>query len=156
MGAALRRAEPRTQQPVRAAGGRPGRHGRQRPAPRVVAAHGWTSTATASSCRAGLGRYRNVPEIPRDPYDIPVSLAKRLFGYQQTIELRPPEQALYDRAFKLSGDHRTLLPPLLAGDVLRGTTGSKASRVSPASRDDTHIDGAGAVHLGALEQLASR
>jgi hypothetical protein len=53
----------------------------------------------------GLRRYRDVPEIPRDPYDIPISLAKRLFGYQQTIELTPAEQAVYDRAFELSGDH---------------------------------------------------
>lgn len=53
----------------------------------------------------GLHRYREVPEIPRNPYDIPVSLAKRLFAYQQTITLTPAEQAIYDRAFKLSGDH---------------------------------------------------
>jgi hypothetical protein len=53
----------------------------------------------------GLRRYRDIPEVPRDPYDIPVSLAQRLFGYQQTIQLTPAEQAIYDRAFKLSGDH---------------------------------------------------
>jgi hypothetical protein len=53
----------------------------------------------------GLRRYRDVPEVPRDPYDIPVALAKRLFAYQQTIKLTPAEQAVYDRAFKLSGDH---------------------------------------------------
>jgi hypothetical protein len=53
----------------------------------------------------GLRRYRDVPQVPGDPYDIPVSLAKRLFAYQQTIKLTPGQQAVYDRAFKLSGDH---------------------------------------------------
>lgn len=53
----------------------------------------------------GLRRYRDVPEIPRDPYDIPISLAKRLFAYQRAIKLTAAEQATYDRAFKVSGDH---------------------------------------------------
>ncbi len=51
---------------------------------------------------AGLRRYAHVPEVPSDPYDIPVSLAKRLLGYQKSIELTTAQQATYDRAMKLS------------------------------------------------------
>jgi len=51
---------------------------------------------------AGLRRYAHVPEVPSDPYDIPVSLAKRLLGYQKSIELTTAQQATYDRAMQLS------------------------------------------------------
>jgi hypothetical protein len=49
----------------------------------------------------GLKRYATVDVIPKDPYDIPVALAKRLIGYQ-AIELTPKQKALYDRATELS------------------------------------------------------
>jgi hypothetical protein len=52
----------------------------------------------------GLRRYSDVPEIPRDPYDIPVGLAKRLISYQQTIELMPEQNATYERAVRLSDE----------------------------------------------------
>lgn len=51
---------------------------------------------------AGLRRYAHVPEVPSDPYDIAVSLAKRLLGYQKSIELTTTQQATYDRAMQLS------------------------------------------------------
>ena len=54
---------------------------------------------------AGLRRYAHVPEVPSDPYDIPVSLAKRLLGYQKSIELTTAQQATYDRAMQLSEEH---------------------------------------------------
>lgn len=53
----------------------------------------------------GLRRYAAVPEIPRDPYDIPVALAKRLLSYKQTIKLTPAQQSTFDRAMKLEGGH---------------------------------------------------
>jgi len=43
--------------------------------------------------------------IPRDPYDIPVNLATRLISYQQTIDLPSRQQAVYDRAVRLSYEH---------------------------------------------------
>lgn len=46
-------------------------------------------------------RYADVDVIPRDPYDISVSLAKRLIGYQ-SIELTPAQQRTYKRAIPLS------------------------------------------------------
>ncbi len=51
---------------------------------------------------AGLRRFAAVPEIPRDPYDVPVTLAKRLITYDERIELSEAQQATYDRAMKLS------------------------------------------------------
>lgn len=50
----------------------------------------------------GLKRYAAIPQIPPDPYDIPVTLAKELLGYQKTIRLTPGQQATYDEAVKMS------------------------------------------------------
>lgn len=50
----------------------------------------------------GLKKYAEIPQIPIDPYDVPVSLAKQLFDYQQTIQLTPAQQAVYDEAAKIS------------------------------------------------------
>lgn len=50
----------------------------------------------------GLEKYRDIPEIPSDPYDIPVSLAKKLLAYQKEIKLSQEEQEIYDQAMELS------------------------------------------------------
>lgn len=50
----------------------------------------------------GLKKYADIPQIPADPYDVPVSLAKQLFEYQRTIQLTSDQQAIYDEAAKLS------------------------------------------------------
>jgi hypothetical protein len=39
-----------------------------------------------------LTKYADIPQIPSDPYDVPVSLAKQLFEYQATIYLTPDQQ----------------------------------------------------------------
>jgi hypothetical protein len=49
----------------------------------------------------GLKKYRNIPEIPPDPYDIEASLAKRLMSYYD-MELTPEEQTAYDYAMENS------------------------------------------------------
>lgn len=51
-----------------------------------------------------LGRYRAVPEIPADPYDVPLALAQRLVSYDRTITLTPAQQATYDQAVLLSDE----------------------------------------------------
>lgn len=51
---------------------------------------------------AGLRAYASVPEIPTDPYDVSVALAKRLIAYDERIELSDGQQSAYDRAMKLS------------------------------------------------------
>lgn len=53
----------------------------------------------------GLHRYDNVPEVPADPYDIPVTLAKQLIAYDREIALSPRQQSVYDEAVKLSHEH---------------------------------------------------
>src|SRR5439155_696701 len=52
----------------------------------------------------GLRSYASVPEIPSDPYDISVDLAKRLIAYDAIIRLTPSQRAIYDRAVKLSDE----------------------------------------------------
>jgi hypothetical protein len=49
-----------------------------------------------------LRRHRQIGEIPRDPYDIPVALAKRLLLYQAAIRLSPRERSLYRRGMEMS------------------------------------------------------
>jgi len=50
----------------------------------------------------GLEKYKNISQIPEDPYNIPVTLAKELFEYQKTITLNSEQQKIYDEATKMS------------------------------------------------------
>ena len=50
----------------------------------------------------GLKRFAGISQIPEDPYDVPVSLAKQLFEFQKTILLTSGQQAVYDQAVTLS------------------------------------------------------
>lgn len=49
----------------------------------------------------GLKKYENIPEIPKDPYDIDAGLTKKLIGYYD-ITLTPEEQKVYDYAMENS------------------------------------------------------
>jgi hypothetical protein len=49
-----------------------------------------------------LRRDATISEIPRDPYDVPVALARRLLSYDKSIRLSPRQQATYDRAMSMS------------------------------------------------------
>src|SRR5713226_7626654 len=49
-----------------------------------------------------LTRYRAISQMPADPYDIPVSQARELIGYDRSISLNPAQQARYKQAKKLS------------------------------------------------------
>jgi cytochrome oxidase Cu insertion factor (SCO1/SenC/PrrC family) len=53
----------------------------------------------------GLRAYARVPVIPADPYDVPVTLARRLTSYAESITLTASQQAAYDGAVKLSHEH---------------------------------------------------
>jgi len=46
-------------------------------------------------------RYPMIDVIPKDPYDVPVTLAKRLISYQ-SIRLTPAQRRTYQRAKPLS------------------------------------------------------
>jgi len=52
-----------------------------------------------------LRRYAFIAQIPRDPYDVPVSLARQLLHYDNTIHLSARQQATYDRAMRMSHQH---------------------------------------------------
>lgn len=49
-----------------------------------------------------LRKYSDIPQIPEDPYNISVPLAKELFDYQKSIQLTSDEQKIYDSAMQMS------------------------------------------------------
>jgi hypothetical protein len=49
-----------------------------------------------------LRRYATIPQIPKDPYDVPVSLARQLLHYDHSIHLSTRQQKTYDRAMHMS------------------------------------------------------
>jgi len=49
----------------------------------------------------GLKKYKDIPEIPPDPYDIEAGLAKKLLSYYD-LQLTPEEQKAYDYAMQNS------------------------------------------------------
>ncbi len=51
----------------------------------------------------GLKRYKDIPEIPSDPYDINAGLAKKLKVYYD-VKLTPEEQKAYDYAMANSNE----------------------------------------------------
>jgi hypothetical protein len=49
-----------------------------------------------------LRGYAAIPQIPTDPYDVPVSAARGLLRYDSSIHLSDRQQATYDRAMAMS------------------------------------------------------
>lgn len=50
----------------------------------------------------GLKEYSKFSQVPEDPYDIPVTLAKQLLEYKDSIVLNVEQQKIYDEAMELS------------------------------------------------------
>jgi len=50
----------------------------------------------------GLRAYATISQIPRDPYDVPVSLAKRLFAYDRAVRLSPGQARTYSQGMRMS------------------------------------------------------
>lgn len=50
----------------------------------------------------GLKKYSHITQMPTDPYDIKVSLAKELLNYQKDIKLTADQQKIYDDAMMMS------------------------------------------------------
>jgi hypothetical protein len=48
----------------------------------------------------GLKKYSSIPEIPSDPYDIEVKLAKKLLTSDRNLQLTSEEQKAYDYAMQ--------------------------------------------------------
>jgi hypothetical protein len=53
----------------------------------------------------GLANYATVREIPTNPYDVSVRLAKRLTSYADAIQLTPQQESIYRRAMRLAREH---------------------------------------------------
>jgi hypothetical protein len=53
----------------------------------------------------GLANYSNVPQVPKDPYNISVSLTEELLGYDKNITLNSAEQSAYNQAVNMSTVH---------------------------------------------------
>lgn len=53
---------------------------------------------------AGLQKYKDIPEIPPDPYDIEAGLAKKLLTYYDDLALTEEEQKVYDYAMEHSNE----------------------------------------------------
>jgi len=51
--------------------------------------------------RTYLQKYSNIKDIPKDPWNVPVSLARELTNYDKTIQLTSEEQAIFDGAFDI-------------------------------------------------------
>jgi hypothetical protein len=49
-----------------------------------------------------LRRYAATPQIPRDPYDVPVALGRTLLRYDSAIHLSARQQAIYAHAMEMS------------------------------------------------------
>ena len=53
---------------------------------------------------AGLRQFADFPQVPRDPYNILVGLARELLGYQ-SLSLTRAQQAAYDGAVVKAREH---------------------------------------------------
>lgn len=53
----------------------------------------------------GLKSYRAISEIPTDPYNISVPLARRMIAFNDQFKLSADEQKVYNQATKLSDEH---------------------------------------------------
>jgi hypothetical protein len=53
----------------------------------------------------GLKAYADNSEIPPDPYDVPVSLAKHLLSLDSSLTLDTAQQKVYSEATKLATEH---------------------------------------------------
>jgi len=68
----------------------------------------------------GLRVYREVAQTPRDPYDIPATLAKRLLRYDRTIRLSGAQHRAYARAMAMSDQKGPCCCPCWRWNAFRG------------------------------------
>lgn len=83
--------------------------------PEMIASYSKSGRLQGSCCNAmdletyqgqvrDLKRYGNVSAIPRDPYDVPVPLAKQLLAYDRTISLTAAERSVFAAAMRMTPD----------------------------------------------------
>lgn len=51
---------------------------------------------------AALQKYKDIPDVPLNPFKTPVKIAKKWIDYDKTTTLTPQEQAVYDQAMAMS------------------------------------------------------
>ena len=68
----------------------------------------------------GLLAYQRVWQIPRDPYDIPVVLAKRLLAYDRALSLSVAQARVYERAMRSSREQGPCCCHCWRWDAFRG------------------------------------
>ncbi len=68
----------------------------------------------------GLRTYRRFAEIPGDPYDVPVSLAKRLLSYDRTVHLSRRQMGTYRQAMAMSHTKGPCCCPCWRWNAFRG------------------------------------
>lgn len=68
----------------------------------------------------GLRAYRAISQIPRDPYDVPVSLAKRLLAYNAAIPLTTGQARTYARGMLMSREKGPCCCHCWRWDAFRG------------------------------------
>jgi hypothetical protein len=52
----------------------------------------------------GLREFAALPQIPVDPYDVSVGLAKRLLNYDRNLHLNPARKSIYKRAMSMTSE----------------------------------------------------
>jgi hypothetical protein len=52
-----------------------------------------------------LKAYAHISQIPADPYNVSVSLANTLLHYDESMQLTPAQQAIYNQAATMTDDH---------------------------------------------------
>jgi hypothetical protein len=88
-----------------------------------------------------LRAFPRIREIPRDPYDVPVSLTKRLLRLDATISLTRGQRSTYRRAMRMSDQKAPCCCPCWRWNAFRGLTKYLITRRRwPAARIADLID----------------
>jgi len=77
---------------------------------------------------ADLRAYAAVTEIPSDPYDVQVGLAKRLVRWERTIALTPAQAATYRRAMSMTHQRGPCCCPCWRWHAFRGLSNELIAR----------------------------
>lgn len=95
----------------------------------------------------GLYAYRGIAQIPSDPYDVPVSLAKRLFAYGHAIRLTLSQTRTYTAAMRMSKTKGPCCCHCWRWDAFRGLSryliADRGWRAAPLARVIGLVEGCG-------------
>ena len=95
------------------------------------------------------------PDIAPDPYDIQVSLAKRLFGYDASITLTAAQQHVYDTAISMTADKAPCCCQCWRWYMTRGLAKSLIAQRGTDAASVAHVIDLGNGCGGAMDSSAS-